>query len=158
MSKFLLNGDLPWSFWQLVRAAEKALTYLHGLPDFSTIYCRWLRWKTDIATHSFSLRNTVKFLGENWFLPKRKRSVRFNLFAVFCSAISALLYFFASITSFSYFLECQNPQFFSISNSLLSNLCSQISGLGNSAKTRYQPIFRHFLGAVLQYLAIFYEN
>ena len=26
------------------------------------------------------------------------------------------------------------------------------------AKTRYQPIFRHCLGAVLQYLAIFYEN
>ena len=26
------------------------------------------------------------------------------------------------------------------------------------AKTRYQPIFRHFLGAVLQYLAIFCEN
>ena len=26
------------------------------------------------------------------------------------------------------------------------------------AKTRYQPIFRHCLGAVLEYLAIFYEN
>ena len=26
------------------------------------------------------------------------------------------------------------------------------------AKTRYQPIFQHCLGAVLQYLAIFYEN
>ena len=26
------------------------------------------------------------------------------------------------------------------------------------AKTRYQPVFRHCLGAVLQYLAIFYEN
>ena len=26
------------------------------------------------------------------------------------------------------------------------------------AKTRYQPIFWHCLGAVLQYLAIFYEN
>ena len=26
------------------------------------------------------------------------------------------------------------------------------------AKTRYQPIFRHCLGAVLQNLAIFYEN
>ena len=26
------------------------------------------------------------------------------------------------------------------------------------AKTGYQPIFRHCLGAVLQYLAIFYEN
>ena len=26
------------------------------------------------------------------------------------------------------------------------------------AKTRYQPIFRPCLGAVLQYLAIFYEN
>ena len=26
------------------------------------------------------------------------------------------------------------------------------------AKTRYQPIFRDCLGAVLQYLAIFYEN
>ena len=26
------------------------------------------------------------------------------------------------------------------------------------AKTRYQPIFRHCLDALLQYLAIFYEN
>ena len=33
-----------------------------------------------------------------------------------------------------------------------------MSGLVNSAKTRYQPIFWHCLRAVIQYLTIFYEN
>ena len=35
------------------------------------------------------------------------------------------------------------------------NLCSPMSRLDYWAKTRYQPILRHCLGAVLQYLAIF---
>ena len=64
--------------------------------------------------------------------------------------------FFPNITSFSYFLERQNPDFFPFSNSIFvkpylpSNLCSLMSGLDKSAKTRYQPIFWHCLGAVLQ--------
>ena len=33
-----------------------------------------------------------------------------------------------------------------------------MSGLDNSAKTHYQPIFRHCLGAVLQYLVILVLN
>ena len=33
-----------------------------------------------------------------------------------------------------------------------------MSGLDNSAKTRYLPIIWHYSGAILQYLTIFYEN
>ena len=43
-------------------------------------------------------------------------------------------------------------QTFPFSNfQFLSNLCSPMSGLDNSAKTHNQPIFRHSLDAVLQY-------
>ena len=73
--------------------------------------------------------------------------------------------FFPNITSFSYFLECQNPDLFSIFQlpthfcwTVPSNLYSSMSGLDNLAKTCYQPIFWHCLGAVLQYLMIFCEN
>ena len=70
---------------------------------------------------------------------------------------------FSNITSFSYFLEHQNPVFFSIfklsvfCQTVPSNLCSML-GLDNSAKTHYQPIFQHCLGAVLQYLVILVLN
>ena len=72
--------------------------------------------------------------------------------------------FFSNITSFSYFLGRQNPDFFSIFQlpifaepvpvELMFTHSTVITGL----KQRYQPIFRHCLGAVLQYLAISYEN
>ena len=39
-----------------------------------------------------------------------------------------------------------------------SNLCSPMYGLDKLAETCYQPIFQYCLGAVLQYLAIVYEN
>ena len=39
-----------------------------------------------------------------------------------------------------------------------SNLCSPMLWLDYWAKTRYRPILRHCVGAVSQYLAIFYEN
>ena len=71
---------------------------------------------------------------------------------------------FSNITSFSYFWNIKTPIFFffyfptpNFCQTVPSNLCS-MSGLDNSAKTHYQPIFRHCLVAVLQYLAIFYEN
>ena len=58
---------------------------------------------------------------------------------------------FSNITSFNYFLECQNPDFFHFPTPnfrflVPSNLCSSMSGLDNSVKTHYQPIFRHCLG------------
>ena len=71
--------------------------------------------------------------------------------------------FFPNITSFSYFLNRQNPDFFPFSNSQFlwtgtrQTYVHQFD-LDYWAKTRYQPIFRHCLGAVSQYLAIFYEN
>ena len=61
-------------------------------------------------------------------------------------------------------LDCQNPDFFSIfqlpffAEPYQSNLCSPMPWLDYWAKTRYRPILRHCLGAVLGYLAIFYEN
>ena len=72
-------------------------------------------------------------------------------------------FFFFNINSFSYFLEPQNPDFFNFPTPNFrflarSNFCSPKSGLDKLTKTRYQPIFRHCLGAVLQYLMIFYEN
>ena len=70
---------------------------------------------------------------------------------------------FSNITSFSYFLDRQNPDFFPLSNSQFWRTGTRWTyvhpfDLDYWAKTRYQPIFRHCLGAVLQYLAIFYEN
>ena len=72
--------------------------------------------------------------------------------------------YFSNITSFSYFLDRQNPVFFFPFPT--PNFCR--TGTRRTyvhpfdrdywAKTRYQPIFRHCLGAVLQYLTIFYEN
>ena len=71
--------------------------------------------------------------------------------------------FFSNITSFSYFLDRQNPDFFHFPT---PNFCRtgtrrtyvHTFALDYWAKTRYQPIFRHCLDAVLQYLAILYEN
>ena len=71
--------------------------------------------------------------------------------------------FFSNITSFSYFLITKTPIFFHFPT---PNFCEPVSVelmftnvvLDWWAKTCYQPIFRHCMGAVLQYLAIFYEN
>ena len=73
------------------------------------------------------------------------------------------LEFFSNIISFSYFLDRQNPDFFPFSNSQFLQTGTRRTyvhpfDLDYWAKTRYQPIFRHCFGAVLQYLAIFYEN
>ena len=73
------------------------------------------------------------------------------------------LEFFSNITSFSYFLNRQNPDFSPFSNSQFLRTGTRRTyvhpfDLDYWAKTRYRPIFRHCLGAVLQYLAIFYEN
>ena len=51
------------------------------------------------------------------------------------------------------------PQFFSIFQlPIFVEPYPQTYVLDYLAKTCYKPIFRHCLGAVLQYLAIFYEN
>ena len=61
--------------------------------------------------------------------------------------------FFSNITSFSYFLDRQNPDFFPFSNSQFLRTGTHRTyvhqfDLDYWAKTRYQPIFRHCLGAV----------
>ena len=68
--------------------------------------------------------------------------------------------FFSNIISFSYFLDRQNPDFFlfqfpNFSEPVLSNLRSPISTLITGLKHAVSPYFNI---AVLQYLAIFYEN
>ena len=79
---------------------------------------------------------------------------------VFHGEISAVPYFFPILTVLATFLESQISNFFfhfPTPYFLLNRTFEVMSGLDNSAKTRHQPI-RHCLGAVLQYLAIFYEN
>ena len=71
--------------------------------------------------------------------------------------------YFSNITSLNYFLDRQNPDFFPFSNSQFLPTGTRQTYVHPFdrdywAKTRYQPIFRHCLGAVLQYLAIFYEK
>ena len=61
------------------------------------------------------------------------------------------------------FWIAKTPIFFPFSNSQFLRIGTRRTyihpfDLDYWAKTRYQPIFRHCLGAVLQYLAIFYET
>ena len=55
-----------------------------------------------------------------------------------------------------FFFQFSNTQIFA--ELYPSNLCSPKSRLDYWAKTRYRPILQHCFGAVLQYLAIFYEK
>ena len=83
--------------------------------------------------------------------------------------VSYIIHTACHCTFFSIFLVLPTfwspkPRFFSIfqlpifAKPYPSNLCSPMFGECYWAKTCYQPIFRHCLGAVLQYLATFYEN
>ena len=72
-------------------------------------------------------------------------------------------FFFPILPVLATFLDRQNPDFFQFPT---PNFCQTGTrrtyvhpfDLAYWAKTCYQPIFRHCLGAVLQYLAIFYES
>ena len=72
------------------------------------------------------------------------------------------VFFFSILPVLATFWIAKTPIFFPFSNSQFLRTGTRRTyihpfDLDYWAKTRYQPIFRHFLGAVLQYLAIFYK-
>ena len=123
-----------------------------------------------MSQHTGSHKNSINLLGEKYLngshWPMRQiRLLECNsaCWGILHNRYCLHLSFFSNITSLSYFLDRQNPDFFPFSNSQFLRTGTRRTyvhpfDLDYWAKTRYQPIFRHCLGAVLPYLVIFYEN
>ena len=149
------DADQPMHLHSLTNAFVLAVScnnssYVKNLRDVSRVVSR-----CSSQYHICIVKPQLFGYKNNWIRgTKLLEENRYSLPLDFFFPVLPVLATFWNV-KISIFFHFLSPSF---CRTVLSNLYSPMSGLDNSAKTRYQPIFWHCLGAVLQYQTIFYEN
>ena len=100
-----------------------------------------VKWNTDVFIALHNLNEAYNTVTLNLLHAEVSYIIDTSCHWTFFPILPVLATFWnAKIPDFFHF---PTPNFLFLA---LSNLCSPMSGLDKSAKTRYQPIFRHCLG------------